>query len=383
MRRETELELLRRFFKQREARTTDMAEAPMRNAAAVYTDPDRARAEWESLFRRGPLVVALSGDLPGLGEYMTTDAAGVPLLIVRSEDGQVRCFANICRHRSSPVAEGRGTPGRVFTCPYHSWTYDLEGKLLGQPVSRGGFDSLDRDSLGLLPIAVEERYGVIMVRLSGDTPLDMEQHLAGMGDELAELDLKNVRFFAEQTDTWAMNWKQAVDTFTESYHVFALHRRTIAKDFLSAPGVGIAFGSHSLAAAMRTSVSELLDKDESEWHVREHGSVIYRVFPNVVFNLPMDGHVELWQIYPDEGSPDRTRVSMRFYTPGEVTSEKAQRFWQGNFDITVKVVFEEDFDQQVAIHRNLRSGVVPDLIYGANEPGLIQFHRSIEAALRA
>lgn len=381
MRRETELELLRRFFKLREQRTTDMAGEPLRNPATAYTDHQRFRREWETLFRGRPLVVALSGDLPGTGDYVATEASGVPLLLVRGEDAQVRAFLNVCRHRGSRVAQGRGTPGRVFTCPYHAWTYDLDGELLGQPMSRQGFEGLDRAELGLIPIPAAERYGLIAVRPGGTTPIDLEEHFAGLGEELVAFGFGDMRFFAERSGVWDMNWKQAIDTFTESYHVFSLHRHTIAHDFLSAPGVGVAFGPHNLGAAMRRSVVELLDKDESEWNLREHASLVYRVFPNVIFNLPIDGHAELWGIYPEDGSPHRTRVSMKFYTPGEVTSEKAQHFWQTNFDLTVKVVFEEDFDAQAEIHRGLRSGLLPELIYGRNEPGLIHFHTEIARAL--
>jgi hypothetical protein len=233
----------------------------------------------------------------------------------------------------------------------------------------------------LIPIQAAERYGLILVRLGSDVPIDAEQHLAGIGDELTGFGLQDMRFFAEQTGTRDMNWKQAIDTFTESYHVFSLHRDTIAHDFLSVPGVGVAYGPHHLGVALRRSVVDLLEQDEASWDLRAHASLVYRIFPNVIFNLPKDGHVELWQIYPEDRSPNRTRVSMKFYTPGRVESEKAQRFWQTNFDLTVRVVFAEDFDAQADIHRGLRSGLLPELVYGRNEPGLILFHQSIEAAL--
>lgn len=381
MRRETELELLRRFFKYHEDRATELAESVYRNPAASYTDPARLRREWEALFWGRPLLVALSGDLPGIGDYVATQAAGVPLLIVRGEDAELRCFLNVCRHRGSPVARGRGHPGRVFSCPYHAWTYDLDGQLLGQPLARGGFDEIDRAETGLIPVPVAERYGLVFVRPGGTSPIDAEEHLSGMGDELAGLGFDRMRFFAERSGVWDMNWKQAVDTFTESYHVFALHRETIAGDFLSAPAATVPFGPHNFTAAFRRSVTQLRERDEPERHLREHAGLVYRIFPNVIFNLPIDGHAELWEVYPEDGSPHRTRISMKFYTPREVTTDKERNFWKKNFDITVKVVFEEDFDAQAEIHRGLRSGLLPELVYGRNEPDLIRFHTEIEKAL--
>ena len=379
MRRETELELLRRFFKYREDRATDMADEPMRNPASAYIDPAHFAREWEAMFWGRPLVVALSGEIPEPGDYVSTEVAGVPLLLVRGEDAEPRCFLNVCRHRGSRVAADRGRAGRVFSCPYHAWTYDAEGNLLGQPLSRGGFEGIERDSCGLLPVPVGERYGLIVARPGGSTPVDVEAHLAGLGEELTGFRFGDVRFFAEKSGTWEMNWKQAIDTFTESYHVFSLHKHTIAHDFLSVPSVGIAYGPHHIGTAMRRSVTELLERDESEWDLRAHSSIVVRMFPNTILNLPMDGHVELWEIYPE--AVDRTRISMKLYTPGEVTSEKAQRFWQANFDLTVSVVFKEDFDAQAEIFRGLRTGLMPELIYGRNEPGLIGFHTAVRAAL--
>lgn len=381
MRRETELELLRMFFKHRQARTTEMADEPHRNPATHYTSQERFAREWDALFWGQPLIVALSGDLPDTGDVVAIEVAGVPVLLVRGEDGEVSAFLNICRHRGSQLVQGRAHPGRVLTCPYHAWSYDLEGNLLGQPLSRGGFEGLDRSAFGLIPIQCAERYGVIAVRIGADAPVDLEEHLCGIGEELTGFDFGAMRFFAEQTGTWDMNWKQAVDTFTESYHVFSLHKETIAHDFLSVPGIGLAYGPHNLGGAMRRSITELLDREEDAWTLREHASLVYRIFPNVIFNLPKDGHVELWQIYPEDRSPNRTRISMKFYTPGDVESDKARRFWQTNFDLTVRVVFAEDFDAQAEIHRGLRTGLLPELVYGRNEPGLIQFHRSIEDAL--
>src|SRR5438132_725268 len=119
MRIETQRELLRQFFELRDAHTTTMAPEPYRQRAAVYTDRDRLAAEMRELFRDRPLVVALSADLPGTGDCVATEVAGVPVLLVRGEDASVRAFLNICRHRGGRVFSGRGRPGRALKCPYH------------------------------------------------------------------------------------------------------------------------------------------------------------------------------------------------------------------------------------------------------------------------
>ncbi len=381
MRHDVQVKLLRRFFEARQARTTEMAERLHRNPATVYTDAGRFAAEWERLFRPGPLVVGLSGDLPAVGDYATTEAAGVPILLVRGEDGELRAFLNACRHRGGRVASGRGRPGRAFTCPYHAWCYDIHGRLVGQPLAQDAFDELDRDATGLIPLPAAERFGLLLVRPAGGPPIDADAELAGLGPELADHHFERHRYFTEVSETFEMNWKLGIDTFLEAYHIFSLHRATIADEFLSTPSLHEAFGPHGRLLAFRRSVLDVADADEDTWNLRDHAAVVYRLFPNVVVSLVASGQTELWEFHPEPGAPHRTRVTIKFYTPGEVGSEKEQDYWNRNVDFTTGVVFAEDFRQQETIHANLCSGLLPELIFGRNEPGLIHFHQSLAAAL--
>ena len=382
MRQDLQVKLLQRFFESRQARTTDMADHLFRNPVAAYTDPDRFALEHELLFRQAPLLVALSADLPKTGDYVTSEAAGIPLLLVRGEDGAVRAFLNACRHRGGRVADGRGHQGRSFRCPYHAWGYDSHGRLGGQPLAHDAFEELDRDSFGLVALPVAERFGLVLVRLGDGAPIDVEEELAGLGPELADCRFEDHRFFAERSGVWDMNWKLGVDTFLETYHIFSLHKATIADDFLSTPCLHEAFGPHSRILAFRRSVLGLAELDESEWKLRDNAAILYRLLPNTVLNLTAAGHAELWEFYPQDESPHRTRVSIKFYTPGEVASEQEEDFWRRNVEYTVGVVFAEDFRQQAVIHGNLRTGLLPELVYGRNEPGLIHFHQSLNAAIR-
>jgi phenylpropionate dioxygenase-like ring-hydroxylating dioxygenase large terminal subunit len=383
MRPERQREILRRFFLMRAQHTTMLAPEPYRQRSSVYTDPERLAEEERALFRGLPLLVALSADLPTTGEYLATEAAGVPLLLVRGEDAAVRGFLNICRHRGGRVASGRGAPGRAFKCPYHSWAYDLNGELLGQPLARDAFDSIDRAELGLLPVPVAERFGLIFARLSSQTPIDVAAELQGLGSELADYDFDQFRFFEERSGVFEANWKLIHDTFLESYHVFSLHKDTIAGDLLSTPFVGDLFGPHARGAVMRKEVVKLLERDESEWDLRKNSSLVYLIFPSALINLPMSGHAELWQMYPEPDDPHRTRVTVRFYSPGAPKTEEERAFYETNVRFTTQVVFKEDFDQQQDIHRSLRTGLMPEVVYGRNEPMLIHHHEQIELALAA
>jgi phenylpropionate dioxygenase-like ring-hydroxylating dioxygenase large terminal subunit len=381
---ETQRELLRQFFSLRSAHTTTMAPAPYRQRASVYTDAERLADEERVLFRGRPLVAALSADLPATGDCLATEVAGVPLLLIRGEDAEVRAFLNICRHRGGRVFTGRGRPGRALKCPYHSWAYDLNGDLMGQPLARDAFEPLERSELGLRRVAVAERFGLILVRLgASEEPIDVESELAGLGTEIADWGFDSWAFYDERSGVFDANWKLIRDTFLESYHVFSLHHDTLAPDMLSTPFLGEEFGPHDRGVVMRKEVISLLERPESEWELKPYGSIVYILFPATVINLPMSGHAEFWEMYPEPGNPHRTQVSVRFYVPRQPASDEERAFWEANVRFTHRVVFEEDFGQQQDIHRSLRTGLMPEIVYGRNEPALIHFHSEAEAALAA
>jgi phenylpropionate dioxygenase-like ring-hydroxylating dioxygenase large terminal subunit len=136
-----------------------MAEEPYRNPASAYVDPVRSHREIEVLFRGRPTLVAPSPDLPATGEFLTTEVADIPLLLLRGEDGVVRCYLNARRHRGGRVA-GPGRAGRAFVCPYHSWTDDFDGALLGQPQARECFPTTAQGLTNLIALPVDERFGI-------------------------------------------------------------------------------------------------------------------------------------------------------------------------------------------------------------------------------
>src|SRR5215470_8582455 len=162
MERQEELAVGRRLLGHIDGRTTDLADAMFRNRVAAYSCPDRARLERERLFRDRPIFMGLATRLAKAGDYLTEDVAGMPVLMTRGSSGEVSAFANICRHRGAPVAQGCGN-ARAFVCPYHGWTYDLRGKLLGT-TDKVGFAGLNLGAHGLVPLPAAEKHGMLYVR---------------------------------------------------------------------------------------------------------------------------------------------------------------------------------------------------------------------------
>src|SRR5215470_10748733 len=132
MDRQGGIALLQRLLRHVENRTTSLADAPWHNDVRVYTDPDHLAAEQRVLFRQYPLLMGFGSEWAAAGAFRTDDYSGVPILIVRGRDSRLRAFLNVCRHRGAKVAQSCGQ-ARVFSCPYHAWTYDLSGRLMGVP----------------------------------------------------------------------------------------------------------------------------------------------------------------------------------------------------------------------------------------------------------
>jgi phenylpropionate dioxygenase-like ring-hydroxylating dioxygenase large terminal subunit len=374
--------LLERLRDLREQRSTALADTVRRQPASSYTDPARLRAEYRTLFRGHPLVVGLSGDLRHCGEYRALEVAGVPVLLVRGEDGTVRAFLNSCRHRGSPIVQGTGMAERILKCPYHAWCYDVEGRLLGQPMARGAFDEVPSEELGLVPLPVAETGGLILLRPRTDAgPIDGPAHLGELTEELAGYGLEDFTLFAERTLELRASWKQPYETFLESYHVFSLHRETISREILSTPMLADFFGPHGRGVLLGRKTERLIREDGDRYSLRNTGNIIYWLFPNVVLSLPMTGHAELWLTYPDPDTPGRCTTTLRFYVPDAMATEERRPFWERMLDYTTRIVAEEDFPQQERIFQGLASGSHPGPVFGRNEPALIHFHRSIDEAL--
>src|SRR5262245_53443384 len=162
MNRQEELAVGRRLLGHIDGRTTDLAETMFRNRVLAYSCRERAALERNRLFRDRPIFMGLSTRLAKPGDYLTEDVAGMPVLMTRGADGEVRAFANICRHRGAPVAQGCGS-ARAFVCPYHGWTYDLAGKLPGT-TDKAGFAGIDLATHGLVRLPAGERHGMLFVR---------------------------------------------------------------------------------------------------------------------------------------------------------------------------------------------------------------------------
>jgi phenylpropionate dioxygenase-like ring-hydroxylating dioxygenase large terminal subunit len=164
-----------------DTRTTAMADSVYRNPVSDYICPQQAALEREVFFRRGAINIGLGCRLPNPGDYMTDDYTGVPILLVRRPDGSLGACLNVCRHRGARVAEGCASGARSFSCPYHGWTYGLDGALIARPDERS-FSAVDKATLGLRGVPVVEKYGMVWVCPTPQTTIDVDGFAGGHCD---------------------------------------------------------------------------------------------------------------------------------------------------------------------------------------------------------
>lgn len=379
MRREREIELLERVRAAGPRLQGLHASASMVNPASAYTDAERFSRERRLLFRRGPVFFGLGREIESPGAYRAARLDGVPVLVVRQEDGSLRAMVNACRHRGAPLVDpnSSGIELKAIHCPYHAWAYDLAGKLKAQPLSSGSFDDVEVKG-GLHPLAVEERYGMIFVRAGGTEPIGVDAFLAGAEDDLGAFGLEHYVPVESRTRTWNMNWKLVLDTFTESYHIRTLHRNSIAPGFNSDCVISESFGPHTVSIGLRKGIFDELKKPQADWALLPYATLNYLVFPNALIVHQID-HIEIWRIEPVDVRT--TIATTTVFAPAKPDTEKARRYFIKNLDLLLQVTGAEDFPLMEQIQANLDSGALPEVVYGRNEPPLIDFHRAVNDAL--
>jgi len=350
----------------------------------VYYDAGRFEAEHKHLFRGLPLCLGHVDQLAEPGAVLAVDLCGAPLLMARGADRVLRVFLNVCRHRGARLMaqQGEVCRRRNFVCPYHAWTYRLDGSLAGLPRAEA-FPDLDRHLLGLRELPSTVRHGLIWAKLdpASDRALDIADYLGELDQDLNAIGLAHHRFYRQHAVRRATNWKLIVDAFLEVYHVRRLHSATLGAFFADAVSVSEAVGRHLRFLAARDITWEIPTLPPESWSPQRHATLVHYVFPNSIFVYHPD-YISHLGMYPD--AADQTLFVHTMLIPEMPTGQKAEEHWRRSFELIDTNVFNsEDLVVCEQIQRGLRSGANEALIVGRLEQNLRRFHSSIEAALEA
>lgn len=192
---------------------------------SAYTDPAGLAEELATVFARDWVMVGRAGSIPNPGDYFTAMVGMKPVIVIRQADGAVKAMGNFCLHRYAKLLRGTGEARRIV-CPYHRWTYDMSGALIGAP-DRAGFAREDLADRTLAPLACETHLGFVFVSLAHDLP-PLATRLAALDGLIANFDLGSYEDrHVVHEEVWEGNWKLLVENFIESYHTTYTHVRSI------------------------------------------------------------------------------------------------------------------------------------------------------------
>ncbi|CAN5698553.1 hypothetical protein BH18ACT2_BH18ACT2_09000 [soil metagenome] len=371
--------LAARLLEHLDGGTTDSAESIRRVSVADYLDEDRWAREVERIFHRSPVVVALSAHIPTPGAYRSVELAGIPVLTVRQADGGVKAFINACRHRGAQVvAHGCGT-ARRFTCPYHAWSYNTAGELVGVS-GRSTFGELDTDTRGLTELPCAERSGMVFAVLDPAGSLDVDAWLAGYDAVLDALGLDEVELLDER-ELVGPNWKVAYDGYVDGYHLDILHKDTLGKDVMGNIMTVDAWGPHQRVAFARRNLHELRDIPRADWEGKAggHMGLVHTVFPHVSVAGNGGTGMMVSQLIPGP-TPDRSRTIQTHVIVAGADEEQRKQTLQ-RADFLEWVVTEEDYKTGLGIQAGLASGANTEFLFGRNEPGNQRFHEWVDKLL--
>jgi phenylpropionate dioxygenase-like ring-hydroxylating dioxygenase large terminal subunit len=270
----------------------------------LYFDPEFFAAEQRAFLRAAPQVVCHESEIAQAGEWRTLEYLGESVIVIRGDDGQLRPFANVCRHRGSRLVDGNGGCARVLTCPYHAWSYARDGRLVGVP-HRDEYPGLQTEQLGLIPMALESWHGFLFVTLEAGAP-SVAQMMAPYEQEVAPYRFEDLRAIGRVTlRPRNLNWKTIADNYSDGLHIPIGH-----------PGLTRLFGRNyriEANAHVDRMEGDLLEKESANASERAYQRLLpcvahlpashqrkwlyYKLFPNVAFDIYPD-QVDFMQFQP-------------------------------------------------------------------------------------
>lgn len=347
-----------------------------------YIDRHHWQQEQDKLFAHWPVVAAHGAEVPE-GTALPFDALGVPIVLTRS-GGRARAFFNVCRHRgmrlvgSVAAAPAEAKPCKTLVCPYHAWTYGLDGQLRHR-LHADSFDGIDPATLNLVELPCSEAAGLIFVKRTPGPAFSAADFLQGLDQHLQWMGLADMKVFRKVDRVHPANWKLTVDAFLEGYHIRVLHRDTIYPFFADAYTINLQAGPHQDSLVARRAAFEAFETPTDRYALCKLATPTQFLFPNT-FLIWHPDYVSLIGMFSP--APDSVRWVHTMLIPPERSGDDWTPHWEKTFRLIEETVFQqEDIATAMAIQGGIASGANSAFPLGRLEHGVLRFHRGVDAAI--
>jgi carnitine monooxygenase subunit len=363
--RTSTLKLTRRLVDHVRADTTDSAIDAWALPAEHFLDEERWRSERDQFFLKTPQPIGFAGEVSEPGSVMTCEVMGVPVVVTRDRDGELRAFLNVCAHRGARVAVGCGPRARLV-CRFHGWSYGLDGQLAGR--GRSAAFEPDRVPTGLQPLPVTERGGILVVGVGSEIDPDrVEGALADISSQFEGLGFDHMRRIGAERIEVEASWKLVVSLSHEGYHFQTLHRDSLAP-MMTGHGAVDEFGLHTRWAFPMRGIEALHEKPESDWPSLPQAALVHTLYPGTVV-VANGGNAQMIRVEPG----DRPGSSVVHFS-SVADPEEALTASRETYESGLAIFENEDLPIAVECQRGIETARRP-VVFGQNEPVVQMWHR--------
>ena len=381
--------LLKGLLKHLDAKTNVDAGGIMKTPAETYTSEDRFETEWKTFFQDHPQIIGMSGDLAEANSFFTANDFGSSIIATRDPAGKFKAYANVCSHRGAEIEQEKRGVKSKFSCPFHGWTFNNQGSLVGYPQSKQ-FGEIDKDCYGLTELPCLEKYGFLWVHPNSKGEINLKDLLGDkLEEEFSAWDFNKLIFSNEEEYQTDMNWKLAIDTFGETYHFSVLHKDSLFQSFHGNCQMFDSFKKNGRLILCKRDIDEMRKLPEKDWKICTGTLPVYYLFPNIIF-MPTPEGAFLVREYPLENSPHKSVSKISFYFYPEaleaankmgVSPETGLNPLEELYSAFGSVIRDEDYVVAASSHKGLKSGNLDFLTFGRNEPALHHYHNTYREAL--